>query len=112
MNKPNKSTLTFILVGIAIAAAALAWWLLRSPGLPKGIVASNGRIEATEIDIATKTPGRIVDIMAREGDFVQAGQVLARMDTQVLLAQKAEAQAQVRQAENAYLAAQSGSSSS
>lgn len=107
MNKPNKSTLTFILVGIAIAAAALAWWLLRPPGLPKGIVASNGRIEATEIDIATKTPGRIVDIMAREGDFVQAGQVLARMDTQVLLAQKAEAQAQVRQAENAYLAAQS-----
>ncbi|MGX2039845.1 HlyD family secretion protein [Methylocaldum sp. MU1018] len=90
----------------AIAVAAL-WWALRPAGLPKGIVAGNGRIEATEIDIATKIPGRVVDILKREGDFVRAGEVLARMDTQVLRAQQAEAKAQVRQAENAYLAAQS-----
>ena len=29
-------------------------------------------IEATKINIATKTAGRIVDIMAKEGDFVTA----------------------------------------
>ncbi|MEF3076738.1 HlyD family efflux transporter periplasmic adaptor subunit [Methylobacter sp. Wu1] len=106
MNKPKKSTLILILVGIAIAAAAAAWWALRPTGQPEGIVSSNGRIEATEINIATKTPGRIVEILAREGDFVKAGAVLARMDIEVLRAQKAEAQAQVRQAENAYRTAQ------
>ncbi|MGJ0431551.1 HlyD family secretion protein [Methylobacter sp.] len=106
MNKPKKSTLILILAGIAIAAAAAAWWALRPTGLPEGIVSSNGRIEATEINIATKTPGRIVEILAREGDFVKAGAVLARMDIEVLRAQKAEAQAQVSQAENAYRTAQ------
>lgn len=104
MSKRMKWAL--ILVGVVVAVAAL-WWALRPAGLPEGIAAGNGRIEATEIDIAAKIPGRIVDILAREGDFVQAGAVLARMDTQVLRAQQAEARAQVRQAENAYLTAQS-----
>ncbi|CAI8793191.1 HlyD family secretion protein [Methylocaldum szegediense] len=94
------------LIGVAIVAVAL-WWSLRPSGLPKGIAAGNGRIEATEIDIATKMPGRVVEILKREGDFVEAGEVLARMDTEVLRAQLAEAQAQVRQAENAYRTAQS-----
>ncbi len=40
----------------------------------------NGRIEATEIDIATKTAGRIETINVKEG-FVKEGQELARMDT-------------------------------
>ena len=78
MNKKLKSTLIIALAGIAIVAAIAAWWALRPAGLPAGIVSGNGRIEATEIDIATKTPGRVVDILAREGDFVQAGAVLAR----------------------------------
>ena len=106
MSRQTKSTLTFALVGITIAAAA-GWWALRPAGLPAGIARGNGRIEATEIDIATKAPGRIVEILAREGDFVQAGAVLARMDTDVLLAQQTEAQAQVRHAENTYQTAKS-----
>lgn len=107
MNIQKKSTLTLVLACIAVAAAIIAWWVWHPSGLPAGIVSGNGRIEATEINIATKTPGRIVEILAREGDFVKAGAVLARMDRQVLLAQQAEAQAQVRQAENAYQAAKS-----
>ncbi len=96
------------LLGIALLAVGTGvWWMMRPAPLPPSIVFGNGRIEATEIDIATKTAGRIVEILAREGDFVQAGEVLARMDTQVLLARRAEALAQVRQAENAYLTAKS-----
>ncbi|WP_077731359.1 HlyD family secretion protein [Methylocaldum sp. 14B] len=102
----KRTNWALILVGAGVAVAAL-WWVLRPEGLPEGIAAGNGRIEATEIDIATKIPGRVVEILAREGDFVEAGEVLARMDTDVLRAQQAEARAQVRQAENAYLTAQS-----
>ncbi|MGR9085752.1 MAG: HlyD family secretion protein [Gammaproteobacteria bacterium] len=98
--------LTLVLTGAAIAATA-AWWALRSDGLPSGIVSGNGRIEATEIDIATKTSGRVIEILAREGDFVRAGDLLARMDADVLLALRAEAEAQVHQAENAFLTAKS-----
>lgn len=106
MSHQKGSTLIATLISIAVILAMAVWWLLRPAGLPVGIVAANGRIEATEINIATKTAGRIVEILAREGDFVQAYSVLARMDTQVLLAQKAEAEAEVRRAEHAYQTAQ------
>ncbi|WP_427551191.1 HlyD family secretion protein [Methylomonas sp. MS20] len=106
MIKPNRSQLIVILVSTAIAISIAMWWMLRPAKLPPGIASGNGRIEATEIDIATKAPGRILEIMVHEGDFVHAGETLARMDTQVLNAQKAEAEAQVRQAENAHVTAQ------
>jgi HlyD family secretion protein len=91
-----------ILATAAIAAGgALTWWKLRPPPLPPGFVSGNGRIEATQIDIATKLPGRIKDVLVREGDFVEAGQTVAQMDTQTLEAELRQAQAQVTQARNA-----------
>jgi HlyD family secretion protein len=99
--KSTKSTHMLTFLGIAVAAVAIVvWWALRPDDLPTSIATGNGRLEATEINIATKTPGRIVDILLREGDFVKSGVVVARMDTHVLLAQQAEALAQVRHAEN------------
>lgn len=103
---PRSFRSTLILCIIFAMVIAL-WWSTRPAGLPAGIVAGNGRIEATEINIATKTAGRIVDVMAREGDFVRAGTVVARMDTQVLLAQQTEARAKVHEAENALKMAKS-----
>lgn len=97
---------TLTIVGIVAAVAALAWNELRPSGLGEGFASGNGRIEATEIDLATKLGGRVLEISVDEGDFVQPGQVLARMDTEVLQAQLTQAQAQVRQAENAILTAE------
>ncbi|WP_066700885.1 HlyD family secretion protein, partial [Sphingobium amiense] len=53
-----------------------------------------------EIDVSAKSPGRIREILVDEGAFVQAGQVVAHMDTDVLSAQRAEAEAQLAQALN------------
>jgi multidrug efflux pump subunit AcrA (membrane-fusion protein) len=64
-----------------------------APAIPVGFVFSNGRIEATEIDIATKYFGRIEQVLVREGDTVDAGKVVARMDRSELLAQLHQAQA-------------------
>lgn len=86
---------------MAVLAAVIAWQVLRPRDLPAGIVSGNGRIEAVEIDVAAKAPGRIREILADEGDFVKAGQVVAHMDTDVLQAQRAEAEAQQQQALNA-----------
>ena len=41
--------------------------------MPEGIVKTNGRLEATEVDIAAKYPGRLVDITVEEGSEVKAG---------------------------------------
>lgn len=62
-------------------------------------MSSNGRVEATEIDIATRYAGRIEKVLVREGNTVDAGQVVARMNMRELLAQLYQAQAQERQAE-------------
>ena len=73
----------------------------------KGLVSGNGRIEAVEVDVATKTAGRLKDILVREGDLVSAGQVVATMDTEVLEAQKRQAEAQLKQAASAVETARS-----
>jgi HlyD family secretion protein len=86
--------------GAAIVAAAgiLTWQRLKPPSLPEGFASGNGRLEAVEIDVATKAPGRIKDILVNEGDIVHAGQILANMDTAVLEAQRREAEAQLHRA--------------
>ena len=88
-----------VLVLAAVAAAWLAWSHLRPDGLPEGFASGNGRIEAVEINIAARLPGRVREILVREGEFVTAGQEIARMDTAVLEAQLREAEAQLRRAQ-------------
>ena len=87
-----------VTVAIVIGLSIWVWWLFQAKGLPDGFAGGNGRIEAVEIDVAAKTAGRVKDILANEGDFVRAGQELARMDTAVLEAQLREAEAQLRRA--------------
>lgn len=72
--------------------------MLRPKGLPEGFARANGRIEATEIDISPKIPARIREIRPREGDFVNAGQVLVVMDTDSLQAQRRQAEADAQRA--------------
>ncbi|HEX7376856.1 MAG TPA: biotin/lipoyl-binding protein, partial [Pirellulales bacterium] len=83
------------------------WKSLQPQELPAGFAKSNGRIEAVEIDIAAKIAGRLVSVLAQEGDFVTAGQLLAQMDTKVLQAQLREAEAEFRRAKTNVTTAQS-----
>ena len=79
------------------AAGGVSWYVLQPQGLGPAFASGNGRIEATDIDIAAKIPGRIKDILADEGDFVTAGEAVAHMDVSVLTAQRAAAVAQMQE---------------
>ena len=82
------------LIGIAIVAGGgYYYYTALQARLPQGIVFGNGRIEGDEIAIATKYAGRIAEIDFKEGDLVQKGQVLARMDTSELEASERAAAA-------------------
>jgi HlyD family secretion protein len=70
----------------------------RGPTLPPGFASGNGRIEATEYDVATKRATRIVKVLAKEGDLVEPGQVVVHMDTADLAADRRTAEAQLGQA--------------
>lgn len=79
--------------GVFLAALFFGQNLWKRDAVPAGFAKSNGRIEATQIDVATRLPGRIKDVSVRQGDFLKAGQEVARMDTAWLDAQLREAEA-------------------
>lgn len=99
--RPRVSRRTLIIGGVVIlaAGAAAAGYFLTRPALPAGFAGGNGRLEANQVYISSKYPGRIAEVLFNEGDTVEAGQVLARMDTSALEAQLREAQAQIRAAQ-------------
>jgi HlyD family secretion protein len=74
---------------------------LRGRDMPEGIVKSNGRIEATQVDVAAKYPGRLATLTVDEGDEVTAGQVVATISSPETEAQLRAAQAQVLKAKQA-----------
>ena len=89
-------------VALALAVGGYTYWAgQHNAGPGAGFVSGNGRIEATEVDVATKLPGRVQAILVDEGAFVQAGQPLARMDIVSLRAQREEAAARQAQAKTA-----------
>ncbi|WP_028874605.1 HlyD family secretion protein [Tepidiphilus margaritifer] len=95
MNTSLKPWLTRI--GLILLLIALGFWIWLRVELSRqhdGLVSSNGRIEATDVNIAAKIAGRIASIAVDEGDLVSEGQVVAQIDTSVLEAQLREAQAQ------------------
>ncbi len=98
MLKSLKKIAPWLAVIVLAGLAFWGWQYYQTPALPEGIASANGRIEATEIDVAAKIPGRVEEILADEGDFVRAGQVLARMDTATLEAQRREAEAELSRA--------------
>jgi HlyD family secretion protein len=92
---------------LACVIAYLAWLRLQPEALPEGFASANGRIEAVEIDIATKVPGRLDVMLVDEGDFIAAGQILARINTDVLDAQLREAESDLKRANSSVEATRS-----
>lgn len=93
-----RLALVLLIIGLGGLGGAY-WWRVNHAPLPPGIAWGNGRIEADEIDIATKFAGRVAQLLVDEGDTVTAGQVVARMDTRDLETSLARADAQVLQAQ-------------
>jgi len=106
----TRSSRVVLLVLIASLLAVGAGYLYqqRPSGLPDGFASGNGRLEATEVDVATKIAGRLGEIGPREGDWVEAGAVVARLDADDLRAQLRAAEAQVLQARRAVDETQAG----
>ncbi|MFO1057817.1 MAG: HlyD family efflux transporter periplasmic adaptor subunit [Dongiaceae bacterium] len=94
-----QRVLPLLLLLAAAAAGGGYWWLHRQPALPPGIAMGNGRLEADEIDIATKFAGRVARLLVDEGDRVTPGQVVAVMDTRDLEATMKRDEALVAQAQ-------------
>lgn len=96
------------IVGVVIVVASIAYLIWQNMTQPDtdALVSGNGRIEATEINISSKLPGQLEEVLVKEGDFVEAGQVLAKIKVSTLEAQLRELEAQKRQAQDAIATAE------
>ena len=108
MSTHSRSSIFFAssLMVLLMAAGGFGYWKSMHDRLPEGLYVGNGRLEATEVQIASKTPGRLAEVLVDEGDKVTKGQLLARMDTRTLEAQRNQAEAEVLRARENLSAAQ------
>lgn len=103
-SKIARPTLIVVVLLLIVAGVSAWWFYFRVPPLV-GFGSGNGRLEVQEVDVATKFPGRIAEVLVDEGDSVQVGQVVVRMDTSSLSAQVKEAEAQVQRAKQGQVTA-------
>jgi HlyD family secretion protein len=74
---------------------------LRARKMPPGIVKTNGRIEATQVDVSAKYAGRLAEVSVEEGSNVKAGQVVARIFSPEYEAELKAAQSEVERTRQA-----------
>jgi len=92
--KPKKKPNPLILVIILAVVGVVIWRVFfAGPSVPPGIVALSGRIEADDSAVAPKTTGRVLEVRVREGDQVNAGDVIAVLDEQQIKDRQDQAQA-------------------
>lgn len=97
--------LAIVLVPLGIVVVVVAYlWIIRPPlrtdvarlGSVNFTISANGRVaSAQQVDVAAKVDGRVVELTAKEGDLVRAGQVLARLEDRELRARLHQAESAV-----------------
>jgi HlyD family secretion protein len=100
----RRRTILFAIPVVALGVALSGFYVWHRPALKTVparlgtitfIVFGNGKVAALEqVDVSAKVTGLVTELVAKEGDQVSSGQVLARLDDQ-------ELQARVRQAGSA-----------
>jgi HlyD family secretion protein len=111
-----KRTTRYVIPGVVVIAVlvGVVLWRSRPTGLPEQemrsavvgrgtllvAVSASGNIEPrARVSLAFETPGRVDEVLVDVGDPVEAGDVLARLDTRQLALQVRQAQAGLALAE-------------
>lgn len=90
-----------ILAAVVLVVAAIVVWrtFFAAPAVPSGVVALSGRIEGDDSAVASKTSGRILEVRVREGDTVNAGDVIAVLDDEQIRAREDQARSGLAEAQ-------------
>lgn len=88
-----------LIVGAVLVAALVIWRVLAGSGAPANVITLSGRIEGDDSAVAPKVTGRILEVRQREGETVNAGDVIAILDDAQVRAQEDAARAALAEAE-------------
>jgi len=90
-----------VIILLLVAAAVAGVYAYRGANkTPENRILVSGNIELTEVNIAFKTAGRLIERTVDEGDTVKKGQVIARLDRDQLVAQREREVAGLQSAES------------
>lgn len=84
-----------IIIGVALlfligGIAGGGWWLYQAS---KYVSTDDSRIDGTIVSVSAKIPGKITEVLVKEGDQIHSGQIIARIDARDTLVQRAQAEA-------------------
>lgn len=95
----SRKTIILVILIAILAAGSYTWW--NAAGGKGGFVIS-GIIEADDVHVGSKVGGRVLKVVAKEGQTVKEDETLVLLEPRELDASLAEAQAGLRQAEAKY----------
>ena len=95
----NRKTLLLAILVVTLAVGGYALWSISSNNVSFVI---SGVIEADDVHVGSKVGGRVLKVVAKEGQTVKAGETLVLLEPRELDVALAEAQASLRQAEARY----------
>src|SRR5262245_60160033 len=96
--KAKRILVALLVVGGIVAASLLyGGWFHRDSGLE-----GSGTVEARNIRVGSKVGGRIDKVLVREGDRVEAGQLLITFDDKELMASLQQSRANAEKAKRGY----------
>jgi HlyD family secretion protein len=97
---PRRRIVLIAAVAALVIVGLIVWRVFfATPALPDSVVAVSGRIEGDDSAVASKTTGRILEVRVREGDMVNAGDVIATLDDAQIRAREDQARAALAAAE-------------
>ena len=108
-NRPPLPAIVFVLL-IILGTAGFFIWQSLSPQ-DNALLTASGTVEAVEVSISPELAGKVVEVLVDEGDSIQAGDVLFRLDGTLLEAQKTLATASLDTAKSAVTTAEAAVSS-
>jgi membrane fusion protein, multidrug efflux system len=81
------------------------WWWVTSSGR---ISTDDARVKSNIVNVSTKVPGQVEELLVKEGDHVEAGQIIAKIDSKSLQIQVEQAQANLASAQAKLASLQAG----
>jgi HlyD family secretion protein len=98
-SKPRRNQAPIVIAVLVILGIVIWRVFFAGPSVPPNIVTLSGRVEGDDSTVAPKTTGRVLEIRVREGDVVQAGDVIAILDDDQMRARQDQAKSALAAAE-------------
>lgn len=94
--KNNKKIIMIgAILGVMLVGGGLLWWI-RAAGM---VSTDDARVKGSIVTVSSRVSARVEELLVNEGDQVQAGQVIAKLESKELEAQYLQAKANLAAAE-------------